>query len=289
LSAGRGGARLGVVRVPVLAASLVALVVSTAAASLAPASPRPAAVVVTPASGSAGTTFTVSFSAPDQTGLFGSLRRYDIAVGSASGSRSRSAARAGCIHHFAARAPYARTRARVAVSLNPRRFGGSWCPGTYLGTVEEFQVPVCPPRELCPAFVLLRSVIGHFSLRVRSPPASGGGHDTTPPSFAGLQSAFACTPGPQRPGETTPFTLSWNSATDDHTPSSQIVYDVYESATSGGENYAAPTWTTPPGVTRFRTPGLPSHGAFFFVVRARDLAGNEDHNTVERRGVDPCV
>jgi len=144
---------------------------------------------------------------------------------------------------------------------------------------------------LCPAFVVLLRVIGHFSLRVRSqPPAGGGGgRDATPPSFAGLQSAFACTPGPQTPGETTPFWLSWTAAADDRTPSSQIVYDVYESAAAGGENYAAPTWTTPPGVTRFRTPGLPSHGTFFFVVRARDLAGNEDRNTVERRGVDPCL
>ena len=50
-----------------------------------------------------------------------------------------------------------------------------------------------------------------------------------------------------------------------------------------------PSWTTPPGATSFRTPGLASHGTFFFVVRARDLAGNEDRNTVERRGLDPCV
>jgi hypothetical protein len=135
--------------------------------------------------------------------------------------------------------------------------------------------------------VILRRVLGHFSLRVTRPSASSPG-DTTPPSFAGLQRAFACTPGAQRPGQTTPFTLGWQPAIDDQTPGSQILYDVYLSSTSGAENYAAPTWTTPPGATTYRTPGLPSHGTFFFVVRARDQAGNEDHNTAEQRGIDPC-
>jgi len=113
--------------------------------------------------------------------------------------------------------------------------------------------------------------------------------DTTPPAFAGLERAFACTPGPQRPGQTTPFTLTWRPAHDNRTPSAQIVYDVYLATTPGGERYAAPTWTTAPGVTSYRTPGLASHGSFYFVVRARDRAGNEDRNTVERRGIDPCL
>jgi hypothetical protein len=100
--------------------------------------------------------------------------------------------------------------------------------------------------------------------------------------------AYACTPGPQRPGQTTPFALTWNAASDAVTPSSQIVYDVFMSTTPGGEDFAQPTWITAPGVTRFTTPGLPSHGTFYFVVRARDQAGNEDQNTVERTGIDPC-
>jgi hypothetical protein len=113
--------------------------------------------------------------------------------------------------------------------------------------------------------------------------------DTTPPRFAGLQSAFACTPGPQRPGQTTPFNLSWEGAVDDVTPPAQIIYDVYLATEAGGEDFAHPTWSTEPGVTSFRTPGLASHGSFYFVVRARDAAGNEDDNLVERHGVDPCL
>jgi hypothetical protein len=107
--------------------------------------------------------------------------------------------------------------------------------------------------------------------------------------FAGLERAFACTPGPQRPGETTPFNLSWQAATDDDTPSSKLVYDVFMSGTPGAEDFAHPSWTTAPGATSFRTPGLPSHAAVYFVVRARDESGNEDRNRVERPGVDPCV
>jgi hypothetical protein len=40
---------------------------------------------------------------------------------------------------------------------------------------------------------------------------------------------------------------------------------------------------------RFRTPGLPSHGDAYFVVRVRDTAGNEDTNTRSKTGVDPCL
>jgi hypothetical protein len=129
---------------------------------------------------------------------------------------------------------------------------------------------------------LLRGIVGRFAFHV-----SGGG-DKTPPTFGGLQQAFACTPGPQQPGQTTPYTLSWQPAGDNNTPSAQIRYDVYFASTPGAENFSTPTWTTPPGATSYRTPGLPSHGSSYFVVRARDSAGNRDHNTVEKQGIDPC-
>jgi hypothetical protein len=134
---------------------------------------------------------------------------------------------------------------------------------------------------------VVRGIVGRFAFRVNSPPPGPG--DRSPPGFDGLQQAFACTPGPQRPGQTTPYTLSWQPAVDDHTASSQIVYDVYYATQSGGEDFIHATWTTPPGVSSFRTPGLPSHGVAYFVVRARDLAGHEDGNRVEKPGIDPCL
>jgi hypothetical protein len=61
------------------------------------------------------------------------------------------------------------------------------------------------------------------------------------------------------------------------------------STTPGGEDFSQPTWTTAPGAIRFQTPALPVSENVYFVVRARDRAGNEDSGRVERQGVDPCV
>jgi hypothetical protein len=73
------------------------------------------------------------------------------------------------------------------------------------------------------------------------------------------------------------------------TPSSKIIYNIYQATTSGGEDFSAPTYTTAPGATSFDTPQLPSTKTFYFVVRARDQAGNEDSNTVEREGQNLCL
>jgi hypothetical protein len=247
-------------------------------------------VSVDPAAGSPQTTFVLSFRAPQRTGRYGSSQRHNALTASAPASAR------GCIKALDVHVPDAPAGAHVRVTLAPRRLGGRWCAGTYRGRIEELQSPVCARGRACPTYVLLRGILGRFVLKVKdasSRPPPGGpptpvSADTTPPSFAGVQRALACTPGPQRPGQTTPYTLSWQAASDDLTPSSQIVYEVYLAATPGAEDFSTPTWTTTPGVTTYRTPGLPSHGTVYFVVRARDGAGNLDHNTSEQRGIDPC-
>jgi hypothetical protein len=85
------------------------------------------------------------------------------------------------------------------------------------------------------------------------------------------------------------YNLTWDAATDDVTPSSKIVYDVYTSTTSGGEQFSRPSWTAAVGATSFRTPAVSADTSSYFVVRARDRAGNEDRNKVERRGVNLCL
>jgi hypothetical protein len=236
------------------------------------AAPR---VTVKPGFGGPKTRFAVSFRAPDRTGLVGGIvRRYQ--------ARATGPARSGCVADPFVQAPFSRKGARVKVVLDPAKLGGAWCVGTYRGEVEEIQAPVCPVGKLCPAYFVLVRTVGKFTFHVKA-----SSLDMAPPRFAGLQSAFACTPGPQAPGKKTPFHLTWTAAADDRTPSAQIMYDVYMSAVSGAEDFSKPTWTTPPGAT-FQTPGLPSHGTFFFVVRARDRAGNEDANRSERRGIDAC-
>ncbi len=120
------------------------------------------------------------------------------------------------------------------------------------------------------------------SARVASP-------DRTPPTFAGLKSATTCIPGPIGGGRSASYQLTWDAATDDVTPSTKIVYDVYQATKSGGEDFSSPTYTVRHGATTFATPPLPSDTTFYFVVRARDRAGNRDSNQVERQGVNLCV
>jgi hypothetical protein len=259
---------------------IVCVVAVACSAAVAGAAAQRGHVRVRPATGTPGTTFTVSFRAAHASGAYGSLQRLYVVSG------STATARPGCVASFALRAGDVAAGAIVRVALSPARLGGELCPGSYGGRVIEEGRPVCRADVACPQFIAVLAYIGQFSFEVTAAPP--GGADTMAPVFAGLESAFACTPGAQRPGQTTPFTLTWQPARDDRTPSSEIVYDVYLATAPGGEDYATPTWTTAPGATTFRTPGLASHGSFYFVVRARDTAGNEDRNTVERRGVDPC-
>jgi hypothetical protein len=241
-------------------------------------------VRITPGTGLPATRFIVSFTAPGTSGHIGRIeRKYDV-------SASVSRAADGCASSVSVHVPRAAAHARVSVTLDPR---GEWCLGAFAGRVVESHRPWCPKRARgCSTIAWSLLTVGRFTFRVAEAPTGPTGPtaptDTRPPTFGGLESAYACTPGPQRPSETTPFTLTWSAASDDVSPASQIVYDVFISTTPGDENFATPTWTTAPGATSFRTPGLSSHGTFYFVVRSRDQAGNEDQNTVERRGVDPC-
>jgi uncharacterized protein (DUF58 family) len=239
-------------------------------------------VTVKPHSGGTATHFVVSFRAPARTGVVGiQERRYQLEA-TAPGS--------GCKSSVSANVAPTRKGEHVSVTLRPK--GKRWCVARYRGRLVETIGPYCRPGQVCPKFATLIKTVARFSfdvLKGGTSSSSTTASDRTAPSFAGLQSAFACTPGPQTPGETTPFTLGWQAASDDQTPSGQIIYLVFMSTSSGGEDFTKPTWTTAPGVTTFKTPGLASHGTFYFVVRARDQAGNEDQNRVERRGVDPCV
>jgi hypothetical protein len=98
--------------------------------------------------------------------------------------------------------------------------------------------------------------------------------DITAPSFDGLVSTTAVSE--------TRIDLSWRAATDEVTASSNIVYLIYLATTSGGQSFATPTFTTAAGATSYSVTGLNPGASYFFVVRARDEAGNVDTNTVEQ-------
>jgi hypothetical protein len=128
-------------------------------------------------------------------------------------------------------------------------------------------------------------------LSLVSPPAARASRDKVPPTFAGLESAITCIPGPIGGDRTAVYHLTWSPATDNRggTPRRWIVYDIYQATTPGGQDFSVPTYTTAPGRTSFDTDPLPVNETFYFVVRARDRAGNSDSNAVERQGQNLCV
>lgn len=144
------------------------------------------------------------------------------------------------------------------------------------------------PRPVAPRSLRLL-VVAVVALLALSAPAQARRRDLTPPVFAGLKSATTCVPGPIGPGRTSTYHLSWAPATDNVTPSRRIVYEVYQATMPGEEDFSAPTYTTRRGVTTFDTPPLATDEYFYFVVRARDRAGNEESNTVEQEGQNLCV
>jgi hypothetical protein len=244
---------------------LAALVVVAAGAARSGTAIR---VTVRPPTGTRNTHFAVRFRAPARTGVLGLVqRRYQV---EASGKG------AGCAHAASAEVPPTRAGQRVSVTLS-----GPWCAATYHGKLTEIEGPYCRPAQPCPEFATTIRTIGRFRFAVVKPST-----DTMPPTFAGLQRAVQCFPGPQTPGEQRPVGLSWNPAADSVTTSSKITYDIYTATTSGAENFSQPDWTVE-GQTSFTTPSLPA--GRLFVVRARDEAGNEDHNTVERQALNPCL
>ena len=122
--------------------------------------------------------------------------------------------------------------------------------------------------------------------------AYAGGRDRTPPLFAGLRSATTCIPGPVGGGERmSSFRLVWPQARDNVTPSSRIAYDIYQTTSPGTERFSRATYSTRRGVTSFVTPQLPSSETetYYFVVRARDTAGNRDRNRREQPGRNLCL
>ncbi len=117
----------------------------------------------------------------------------------------------------------------------------------------------------------------------------GAGRDRVPPTFAGLKSAVTCIPGPVGGDRTSSFHLTWPAARDNVTPARRIVYDIYQAKSPGAESFSRATYTTRRGATQFTTPQLHSTVTYYFVVRARDVAGNRDRNRRERPGRNLCL
>ncbi len=96
--------------------------------------------------------------------------------------------------------------------------------------------------------------------------------DATPPSFGGLVVTITI--------NTNTIRLIWLGAQD---PSTPITYLIYQAVTTGGQNFSQPSYTTQN--TSYDVTGLTSNTTFYFVVRAKDSAGNTDANTKEKSAV----
>jgi hypothetical protein len=103
------------------------------------------------------------------------------------------------------------------------------------------------------------------------------GNNPVPPTFAGLDpNTFTGDPVART------ATITWAAASDVATTPDKMFYDVYESATPGGEDFMKPPATTSmQGALTITVTNIPSNATTYFVVRARDLEGNTDANTVE--------
>jgi CARDB len=176
-----------------------------------------------------------------------------------------------------------------------RRRAPALAPGRTSRTRRRVRVPsrTAPGRYRLLACADAKRAVGEHRERnnCRSAPlrvTAAAGGDTSRPEFGGLEQATTCLPGPVGPGRASAYTLGWSPASDDRTPRAEIVYDVYRATGAGGQDFSRPTYTSAPGATSFTTPELSSESAWYFVVRARDGAGNRDGNRVERQGQNMC-
>lgn len=101
--------------------------------------------------------------------------------------------------------------------------------------------------------------------------------DPTPPTFAGCSGVVVAS-------DARTATFSWSPATDPVTSPDKIVYDVFQGLAPGAEDYSKPIATSDPGATSVFVSDLTPDSTLYWVVRARDQAGNRDSNTVEESG-----
>lgn len=95
--------------------------------------------------------------------------------------------------------------------------------------------------------------------------------DTTPPNFGGVTGSKDVTG--------TSVTLTWTAADDNLSAPEDITYTAFASKISGDDAVAKTSVGTAKGLTEVTITGLEGGTPYFFVVRAKDAAGNGETNT----------
>ena len=144
---------------------------ATAARAQQPVVPNPR-LRVTPASGEAGTDFTVHLTARQPTGISGG-EKHDYTLSATPARPAR-----GCVRAVSVPLHVARVDQTMAVRLAPGKLGGHWCEGAYSGEVSEMIRPSCSPvmsggAVACPMFVVLEH-IGSFRFAVTRAASTAG-------------------------------------------------------------------------------------------------------------------
>ena len=123
---------------------------------------QPVKVHVTPGTGGPRTTFTLSYPSPAQVGTLRTLQRSQFV-------EIHGTHRRGCVWSGQMAVPATVSSQTTRVSLTPHKMGGAgtWCAGTFHGTIVQNVRPVCGPPLLCPQIEIRPQTIGRFSFKVK--------------------------------------------------------------------------------------------------------------------------
>jgi hypothetical protein len=160
-----------------------------------------------------------------------------------------------------------------AVYASETQGGENYATPTVITLPGATSVTITGLTEAMPVYVVVRAIDQAGNEDSNRHEVEGVTLDTTPPTFAGVVSATAAG---------TAIALTWASATDAFYLSSSLVYEIYMATSPGGENFNKPSFTSSAGVTSFPVLNRKISTTYYFVVRARDPAGNEDTNKVEK-------
>ena len=103
--------------------------------------------------------------------------------------------------------------------------------------------------------------------------ADDDAQDNTPPDFDGAKGA-----------ETVDYhtiRVYWDKATDDHAKADEMIYSIYVAESDGDFDFSSPAFLSTIGRTESLVKLLKPATEYKFVVRATDLAGNQEENTKE--------
>src|SRR5690606_6839267 len=122
-------------------------------------------------------------------------------------------------------------------------------------------------------YAVVRAVVGDVEVPNDVVVSTTTAEDDEGPRFAGVESAESA------PGAA--VVVSWEAATDDLTPPGALLYFVYAGLTAETVDLNNPVGVSLPGATDTKV-SLPSPDTeYFFVVQARDAAGNFDGNEAQ--------